>query len=767
MTHGFSTLDPIDYLYILLRRKWIILICVIVGLGAAGVTFVSAPKIYASTTLIMVESQKVPTNVVSPVIVDTLAERLNTIKQQILSRSLLKKIIDEFGLYSEAMVRKDPVEEIVERMREEISISTVGQRDRIQAFYISYEGIVPETVQAVTSKLASLFIDENLKVREQLIEGTATFLHQELQRVEDQINQKEKAMSEYKRQFMGSLPDQLDANLRQLDRLQLERQLAEDALITIRGRRELFNDSLAFRERKMEMERREIGLARTRNTELANREALAFATERGEDPSSEQLHFQALQQALTALQADYTEAYPEVIRIKRQIAELETKLLGAAETETNGDEIAAELDELEDAKSVSVETVDGAASSRALEDPILSQEALAIELERERIKKRKIRTEAKILEYEQRVEEAPVHALKIGSMQRDYDNVLRNYQSLLDKKLAADVSENLEKRQKGERFRIVDPANLPEKPVKPNPAAFFVGGVAGGLFVAFAFIGWTELRILSFQRPTQIEQHLGLPILAAVPHMSGLLGQESRVPTAPPPRWLQWREKGRASAQAVLNAQGAEQLRVLGGRIIRLQAQKGIRVFAVTSAVSGEGKTTLATALAAVLARDYLEKTVLVDGDMINPGVSNLLRLENGLGLMSVLEGQCELDAALYQDAFHPNLMILGAGTAGGDHKKLAGRRFGLHRLFAELKQREYLVIVDAPPLLSMANMHLYSVAVDCTLMVIRARQTAQASVVEGLKFLVEAGGRVEGAIVNDLPGLPKQETPYLAKYSA
>ena len=746
MKFGFSTLEPADYIDILLRRKWIILICLMVGLGGAGVTFKTAPRIYESSTLIMVESQKVPMDVVRPVVVDTIAERLATIKQQILSRTLLKKIIDEFGLYPEAMANREPLEDIVAVMREDIRIATVGKRGSIQAFSIAYQGEIPKTVQGVTNKLASLFIEENLKVREQLIEGTTSFLHQELRRVEDQINRKEKELSEYKQRYMGSLPDQAEANLRTLDRLQLERQRVSETLSMLDERREIFNAARAYRAGQVPDG--PVG-------------PLDMPIEGVDDSQGgPAVHLQQLQQALTSLQADYTDSYPEVIRVKRQIAELVATLYGEAAIPTDG-----EVDEEGDEAS-GEDGVDGPKPVAVVKAKPFDQGTRVRDSERRLIERRKQEIEKQSAEYERRVEEGPIHALALGNMERDYNNILRNYQSLLDKKLAAQVSENLEKRQKGERFRVVDPANFPGKPIKPLPLVFFAGGAAGGLLVACGLIAWLDFRVLPFRRPEQVEANLGLPILATIPRMTGVLGEDSTQKNGRF-RLPRWRPKHQETVQAGLNALGTEQLRVLAGRVIRLQHQKGFRVLALTSAVAGEGKTMLATGLAVVLARDYLENIVLIDGDMINPGVSNHLGLHNGRGLMSVLEGECDLDAALYQDVRHPNLMILAAGVNGNGSQGLAAQRASLERLFAELKQRGVMVILDAPPLLAMADMHLYSDAVDCVMMVIRARQTAQSAVVQGLKFLHEAGGNVEGVVVNDLAALSGQEKPYIAKYSS
>src|SRR5689334_17826756 len=163
-------LELSDYLEVLKRRKWILVIWLVVGLLGAGITFLVMPKVYRSNTLILVESQKVPTDYIKPMAVDSIESRIITIQQQILSRTLLQKIIEEYSLYPDEL-RRQPIEDVIELMRRDIKITTVDDRmhRNIQAFTISYDGYDPLLVMQVTNKLAAMFIGENLKVREQLV----------------------------------------------------------------------------------------------------------------------------------------------------------------------------------------------------------------------------------------------------------------------------------------------------------------------------------------------------------------------------------------------------------------------------------------------------------------------------------------------------------------------------------------------------------------------------------------------------------------------
>ena len=734
MRHVVTNLDVSDYLGFLRRRVWVVLACLLTGVLGAGGALQVMPKVYRSSTLIMVESQKVPVEFIKPVSVDTIEERLISMQQQIFSRTLLQKIMDEFNLYKSERESK-PMEDVIEDMRKDIKVTTVDDRLRrnIQAFTIAYEGNEPLTVMRVTNKLAALFIEENLRVREQLVEGTAEFLEHELLNVKEKLDLQEKQISEYKMKYMGEMPAQAEANLRTLDRLQMELQNANEMV-------------------RLAEEKREIML----DTPLAQGGPVT------------PLSLQQLRARLVQLQSEYKDTYPDIIQTKGEIRELEAQLAGGASKGTEGAQTAGEPE---------------GASSRSLAAPIR-----AFDAEISVRKQRRTQIEKQIRAFERRLEATPKHEQQLSMLLRDYENNRRNYESLLNKKITANISESLEKRQKGEQFRIVDPANLPVKPVKPDPLRIFLEGFAAGLALAGGSIWWKDLRNLPFRRPEEVEAALQFPTLATIPRMSGLW-ESDRAPGVLPPvaqerRWVQWvtwpvrlfgrmrrllpwggqvldRKQAQLVVQANMNALGAEQFRVLAGRVIQLREKKGVRVLAVTSALAGEGKTTVSVGLAVTLAKDYLVDTILIDGDMRNPSVSARLGRRDEKGLVNVLAGECDLDAALFQHA-HRNLKVLCAGKSDKDRLSLPAMRGEMQKLLDGLRHRDLIVILDAPPILPMADMNLYAEIVDSIALVIRGGETPQRIVIEALDFL--EGGKIDGVVIN---GLVNMQRTYYAAYSS
>jgi len=717
-------LELSDYLEVLKRRKWILVIWLVVGLLGAGITFLVMPKVYRSNTLILVESQKVPTDYIKPMAVDSIESRIITIQQQILSRTLLQKIIEEYSLYPDEL-RRQPIEDVIELMRRDIKITTVDDRmhRNIQAFTISYDGYDPLLVMQVTNKLAAMFIGENLKVREQLVEGTSEFLDQELRRVKERLDLQEAEISRYKQKYVGQLPQQSETLLRNLDRLNMELQTQTDMLRMLSERRDIMRDAL--------------------ESSVNNPGGVVHISPKG--------RLRQLKEQLSQLLAEYKETYPDVARIRREIKDLEVRLARGPSSEDLEEDIVVSGSDM-DSQLRTVEAETRVRRHRAAE---ISTQIHAME---------------------QRLETMPIREQELGVLMRDYENLNKQYQNLLANKESAKITEQMEKRQKGEQFRILDPANFPIKPVKPNPLKVFLGGIMAGLVLGGGTIWWLDFRNLPFRRPEEVEASLGLPILAGIPHMfiagsqddqNG--GGESRRSDQ---RWkrLVHRVKGlplwggepngavvhhlpsggksQRVLQAHMNALGAEQFRVLAGRVVQLREKKGARILAVTSSLAGEGKTTVALGLAITLARDYLEETILIDGDVRNPEVSSRMDLEDEPGLVNVLAGEFRVDQALYQHA-HPNLRVLSAGTTIQGGPGLTATRVGMQELLTELRQRKVFVVLDAPPILPMADMNLFSEIVDGIVLVVRAEQTPQGVVGEALRFL--SGGSIEGVVLNDV----------------
>ncbi|MBE7415045.1 MAG: hypothetical protein HS130_07420 [Deltaproteobacteria bacterium] len=311
----------IDHLTVFVHRKWLFIAPLVLGAVAGLVVSFELPEKYSSTTLIVVEEQQIPEEYVTPTDRTPFSQRLNLISQQILSRTRLDQIIREFRLYDDhkpsifsralAFVTGEDIEDrtpddIISRMREDIQFMVIGETNTKKpqtggnAFTITYIGTEPQTTMQVTNTLASLFIEENLKVREQYAEGTTEFISSELEKSQEELASIEQKIKDFKQAHMGTLPEQLEANLRTLDRLQLDLQNVTVNLKHSEDRKQVLDDQLRY-------------------TPTPNAVSPAVR-------STLEVELENARAELSMLLSNFKETYPDVLMLKRRIQEIETRL---------------------------------------------------------------------------------------------------------------------------------------------------------------------------------------------------------------------------------------------------------------------------------------------------------------------------------------------------------------------------------------------------------------------------------------------------------
>ncbi len=476
-----------QYLYFLLRRKWLI-IYVAVPFLLAGILFcLVSPKRYRTSTTIVVVPQKVPEAYVRTTVTGDVSERIEGIWQAVTSRTNLEKVIFDFNLYPELRSFL-PMESVVEHMRRHIDISRPRSARRT-AFVLSYEGKDPVLITKVANALANMFVEENLKLRESQAKSTAEFLATQLETVARELKQREEALKEYKTAHMGELPEQRQSNLAMLDRLTQQLETIQENLRRAEDRKLLLQRQLVD-ERENAMRR--LATSGTFNT--------SSGSGRSNDGT---VTVDDLRAKLKALRNRYTDEHPDVIALKRLLAELQRQGVenSVANKQSNGD------------KPIGNEVVDS---------PVISGlkyqiKGIALEIKALNEESRKIRRE--IAKYQQRVEAAPKREQELLDLTRDYNNLRDTYQDLLRRKIEAEQAQALEQKQKGEQFRIVDPARIPERPFKPDVRKILllsiVVGFGAGIGLSFLIEYWRK----PFYDPDHIEKTLDLPVLASIPYL--------------------------------------------------------------------------------------------------------------------------------------------------------------------------------------------------------------------------------------------------------
>lgn len=462
------------------RRKWLILLpMVLVPVGTA-LWVRTLPDLYRAHTLILVQPQKVPPAYVKPTVTIGVEERLRTIREQVMSRTVLERIIKEYNLYPEER-RRLFMEQVVEMMRRRIEVKVRGR----QAFEIAFVDRDPRTAMLVANRLASLFIEENLRLREERAEGTTQFLERQLAEVRQTLRAQEKAISEFRMRHLGSLPDQLQANLTALKNLQTELQTVTQALQAAKDREAAIRAQLAQLEQ---------AAAQRRTPEV---EGNGQGTAAPELPPDERL--QALKERLQQLLTRYTEKHPDVIALKLEIERLEREQAQAARAEP---------------ETVAPEEPLGFSFAAELEAQLAEVKA---EVETLSARERELRR--RIALYRRRIEETPRVEQQLKDLSRDYETTLRNYQSLLDKILQARIAANLEQQQKGEQFNVLDPARIPQRPFKPNRPRIVLLGCLLGVALGGGLGFLAEYLDHSFHSEEELAAFAGVPVLAAVPHI--------------------------------------------------------------------------------------------------------------------------------------------------------------------------------------------------------------------------------------------------------
>ena len=474
-----------SYKEVLLRRRWWIMapFCLLGVSGYIAARFIR--PLYASQAIILVEQQKVPEQYVTPSVISDLQYRLNSLTQQILSRTRLQRLIEDFGLYTRERARGS-MDEVIDLMSQHIQVEIVqspGRQNQLTAFKIRFEADSPRVAQRVTNELTSLFIEANVRSRTQQAVATTQFLESELEDARKNLMEQEQQLREYKTKHLGELPEQQQGNFQILSSLQS--QLQFDAASLERAEQE----KIYLESMRSEYE--------TVKKALADREP---AAQMNPQLAGAEEHLRELRAELEAKRAYLREEHPDIILLKKQVADAEDAR----------DRIRAEL---------RPKGGDPKTAAEPTEPSLIEVDSRlkATELELAGRRADIARLTARIEELQRKVDVVPMREQQLSEITRNYDNSKAYYQSLLQKKLGSELATNLEKRQQSEQFRILDPANLPERPSRLNRlqivALGWLAGIAFGLGLAIL----REVLDTSLWRVTDLTGLTACSVLGRIP----------------------------------------------------------------------------------------------------------------------------------------------------------------------------------------------------------------------------------------------------------
>ncbi len=470
-----APMTPMDYLAVIRRRAWSLILPAAVVIIAAGLLAFLLPAKYRSTATILIEEQEVPADFVMTTVTGYAEQRIQSINQRIMSSTRLLEIIQQQNLYPELRERYT-TEELVDQMREDIELLPVSADviDRRTgrptaatiAFTLSYQGKSAQKAQEVANVLTSLFLSENLKQRVRQVEETSEFLDAELGRVKEDLAGLEARLAGFKEKHINELPEMLGANIQILNNIERNIQATSEQLRGMKEREGYLQSQLSNVKPHVE-----------KDEELVRRRRL------------EELKIQ-----LVTLTQRFSEEHPDVRKTRAEIAQME--------------------------EAVAADGSPGKSSGRLPDNPAyitIAAQLASARVEVQSIQRQLEKLNAEAGQYRRRIAATPRVEEEYNVLLGDRNSAQAKVNDLTRKLMEARMAHGMEKEQKGERFTLIDPPRLPEKPFKPNRLAILLIGAVLGIGAGAAFTALREYSDDAVRSADQLEAATRLPVLAGIP----------------------------------------------------------------------------------------------------------------------------------------------------------------------------------------------------------------------------------------------------------
>jgi polysaccharide chain length determinant protein (PEP-CTERM system associated) len=499
MSVQFRQRTPGEYARIIWKRKWLIILPMIAIASAITWVVLRLPDVYESSTLIVVKPSTIPETVVPTQSEDTLTRQLTSISQVVTSRSSLQPLIEKYRLYEIERMRGEPMESVIDRMRRDIKVELNTTRNDItNGFNLTYRGQDPRTTQHVTEELASKYVNAQTDTIVKTGKSTKEFFEQRITQLKEELDAIVQKRLDFMQGNLANLPMGVEPLGRQLTGLYEQ----QKALIADMGR---------LRDGQNTMNQRLADLQKQRRQQIDN------IIEEGNDPKKAPEYLQlaqredALDAELRNMLTTLKEANPDVIKKREELASVRRQMERAI---SEGKERAEE-------KRKRYESYD---------DPSINSVKYDIEYAKGEVTRRQKMlddTNVQISSIQQRINAVPAVQLGLETLDREYQTKQESYNKLLEQQQKNVLISDITSSQQGESIAVVDPANLPERPVAPKRPMLIIMGLMLGLFVGLATASAFELpRLLTIQTTSDAEHYTGLPVLVAVPEL--LTPQEAR-----------------------------------------------------------------------------------------------------------------------------------------------------------------------------------------------------------------------------------------------
>ncbi|WP_213803895.1 Wzz/FepE/Etk N-terminal domain-containing protein [Granulicella sp. dw_53] len=486
---GHRALSVDDYFTILKKRWWIVIVpAIIFAIVGVGLTFFVQPE-YISQTLVLIEQQKVPDNYVKPIVSEDLNARLASMQEQILSRSRLQPIIERFNLYGTSGMGMDGR---IDKVRKDIQIkpieSQIARTGGLPGFFISFKAGDAHTAQQVCGEITSLFISENLHAREQSAQGTTEFLKQQLSDAKRNLDEQDSKLAAFQRTYAGRLPGEETTNMTMLTSLNTQLEAATQALARMESDKTYGETMLA---------------SQTRDLPASDQQKV--------QPQTQQAELTQLIAQEADLTSRYTEDYPDVVSTRRKIRELRAQMAKAPAPSSSPAPVSSAPKGPEPANIVSMR-----AQLHSLDMGIAQK------------KRDQMNIQSQLRQYQDRISSSPTVQAEYKQLTRDYQTAQGFYDDLLQKMNQSKMATDLERRQQGEQFKLMDEPNLPEGPSFPKRGAFLGGGLGAGMMLGLLIVAWIEYRDTAIRSERDLWAFTKLPTLGMISLTADAAPQETK-----------------------------------------------------------------------------------------------------------------------------------------------------------------------------------------------------------------------------------------------
>jgi protein tyrosine kinase modulator len=497
---------PTELMGLLSKSRWLVLGSLLAGIFSA--LFVSAllPDMYRSEMLVQIVPQLVPDSYVESTVTMRTEDRLDSLSQQIMSRTQLERLIQEFDLYGK-MRSTLPLEDVVEHMRTNIGRELVRstREQPADAFYLRFTYPDPKIATTVTSRLGSLFIDQNARDRGDLAEATNDFLAAQLNEARARLENQERKLEGFRQRHSGRLPSQLDFNMQAIQSTQLQLQALVESLARDRDRK-LILERL-HTDATSEPLPVPVGPPPAPGGQIESSAAAGALTP--------QQQLDLARSNLEKLSLRLTAEHPDIVRTKRLVQDLERKIKAEAERPSSPSVASSRTESPQETER-----------RERLREMRAELESLGRQIAFKESEEQRLR--GAVADFQSRIAAVPALESEWIALTRDYDTVKEAYKKLLAKSEDSKVAADLERRQIGEQFRILDPARAPIRPISPNRMKINAIGAVLGLLLGVALVALLELRDSSFRTEAEVVNLLELPVLAQIPMVETPLDVRAR-----------------------------------------------------------------------------------------------------------------------------------------------------------------------------------------------------------------------------------------------